>query len=365
MQKGAVLNSKIRVGFIGTGWPGRVQIAAFKHAGLTAAGICSGKIENARRIARQHDIPEVYDDWRAMIAAENIDLVSIVTPTWLHSEIAIAALQAGKQVLCEAPTLTVAEAESMLATAKLYPGQLALIDYELRYTPQRQKILELLNGQVLGKITSLHLNYCFGWNLDGSNPWHWENDLESGGGVLNLVGGHLLDQARWFAGPIEKLTAQFTTLHQSRPVANSRAHKPVSGDDQANLLLQFSNGAQGTLTISAVHPDSASEGLRTIIHGENGSLLLDRNETLWRLEKDGNRAAFDIPDAAQDVIPAEEKSAFAYGTYHLGREIKMLLSDPENPPGHVATFHDGLLAQMAIAAARRSAVENTWETIEH
>ena len=183
--------------------------------------------------------------------------------------------------------------------------------------------------------------------------------------MLNLVGGHLLDQAHWFAGPIEKLTAQFTTLHQSRPVANSREHKPVSGDDQANLLLQFSNGAQGTLTISAVHPDSASEGLRTVIHGENGSLLLDRNETLWRLEKDGKRAAFDIPDAAKDVIPSEEQSAFAYGTYHLGGAIKTLLSDPENPASYVATFHDGLLAQKAIAAARRSVEEDTWEAIEY
>ena len=117
-----------------------MQIAAFKNAGLLAQGICSGKVANAQRIASQHDIPEIYEDWRAMIAAENIDLVSIVTPTWLHSEIAIAALQAGKHVLCEAPTLTVAEAERMLATAKLYPDQLALIDYELRYTPQRQRL---------------------------------------------------------------------------------------------------------------------------------------------------------------------------------------------------------------------------------
>ncbi len=357
------MNTKIRVGFIGTGWPGRVQIAAFKSAGLNVQGICSGKIDNARRIARQHHIPEVHDDWRALIASENIDLVSIVTPTWLHCEIAIAALRAGKHVLCEAPALTVAEAESMLATAKLYPNQLALIDYELRYTPQRRKIAELLNEQALGEITSLHLNYCFGWNLDGSTPWHWENDLESGGGVLNLVGGHLLDQARWFAGPIEKLTAQFTTLHQSRPVANSQEQRLVSGDDQANLFLQFSNGARGTLTISAVHPDGASEGLSTIIHGEKGSLLLDSSETLWRLEKDGKRAAFDITDGARDVIPPEEQSAFAYGTYHLGVEIKKLLSDPENLPGHIATFHDGLLAQKAIAAARRSALEKTWENI--
>ncbi len=359
------MDSKIRVGFIGSGWPGRVQIAAFKNAGLSAQGICSGKIENARRIARQHDIPEVHEDWQALIASENIDLVSIVTPTWLHSEIAIAALQAGKHVLCEAPTLTVVEAESMLATAKKYPNQLALIDYELRYTPQRQKIVELLNAQALGEITSLHLSYNFGWNLDGSNPWHWENDLESGGGVLNLVGGHLLDQARWFAGPIEKLTAQFTTLHRSRPVANSRDHRTVSGDDQANLLLQFQNGAQGTLRISAVHPEVASEGLRTVIHGEKSSLLLDSNETLWHLEKDGNRVAFDIADGAKDVIPSEEQSAFAYGTYHLGREIKKMFSDPENLPGHAATFHDGLLAQKAIAAARRSAAKKTWEYVPH
>ncbi len=357
-------HQEIRVGFIGTGWPDRVQIHAFKKAGLIAQGICSGQMENARRVSKQHDIPEVYKNWESLIASENIDLVSIVTPTWLHSQIAIAALKAGKHVLCEAPTLTVNESKDMVEAAKAYPNQLALIDYELRYTPQRRKIYELLNSGKLGRLISIELNYRFGWSLDSNGPWNWEYDLDSGGGVLNLVGGHLLDQARWLVGSIEKLTAQFFTLHDSRSTAKSKENKTVTGDDHVTLLMQFENNITGTLTASAVHAESNSSGLTMMIHGTRGSLTVDKHEDLWLLDKNGKLQLLAISDPSRELLLKDQQSAFAYGTYHLACEIKRILNSGHKPSSYIATFYDGFMAQKAIEAARRSAQNNEWKYVE-
>ena len=131
----------LRVGFIGTGWTERVQIPTFRVGGLTAQAITSGHVENAERVASALEIPEVHASWEALIASENVDIVSIVTPPALHREIAVAALQAGKHVICEKPTaLNMDKAEAMLAAAKAAPQQLAIIDHELRFHPQRRQI---------------------------------------------------------------------------------------------------------------------------------------------------------------------------------------------------------------------------------
>lgn len=353
-----------RVGFVGTGWPDRVQIQAFRNAGLVPQGICSGQIRNAKRIAEKHNIPEIYDSWEALICSETIDLVSIATPTWLHHKIAIAALKAGKHVVCEAPTLTVEEAKEMSEVAKAHPNQLALIDYELRYTPQRQKMHQLIDSGKLGTLISIQLNYLFDWNLDSTLFWNWENDLESGGGVLNLVGGHLLDQTRWFCGSIEKLTAQFLTVYDSRTVESSNGKKAVTGDDQVTILLQSKNGVRGILTASAVHPDKNSSGLTAMIHASEGGLMIDKNEELWQFDKNGNPQQEIIADSSRKIVPQEVQSAFAYGTYHFANELKRVLVEGEKPSPDFATFYDGLIAQKAIEAARRSAKNASWEYVE-
>src|SRR3954470_5323721 len=121
------LQSGVRVGFIGTGWTERIQIPCYQLAGLIPQAICSSKPENAQRVAAKMGIPQVYNSWQELIYADTVDLVSIVTPPHLHAEISIAALRAGKHVICEKPTaLSVAEAENMFAAAQASPNQLAI-----------------------------------------------------------------------------------------------------------------------------------------------------------------------------------------------------------------------------------------------
>ena len=245
----------LRVGFIGAGWTDRVQIPAFKLGGLTAQAIASGVPDNARRVAARHGIPEVCATWQELVASDNVDIVSICTPPNLHGEIAGAALHAGKHVICEKPTaLNVAEAEAMLAAAQAAPGQLAIVDHQLRFHPQRRHLRQLIKDGYVGSVLHIHLDWLGGERLKPDLPWNWWCDAEKGGGMLGATGSHLLDLARWLLGRIDALTAQFQIGHLYRADPATNSSRSVTADDHAQLLLRFANGARGSVTASGSPP---------------------------------------------------------------------------------------------------------------
>ncbi|MCB0160984.1 MAG: Gfo/Idh/MocA family oxidoreductase, partial [Caldilineaceae bacterium] len=278
----------LRVGFIGTGWTDRVQIPIFRMSGLTIQAVSSGNPANAQRVAAAHDIPEVYDDWRALIASDTVDLVSVVTPPALHREIAVAALQAGKHVISEKPTaLNTAEAEAMLAAAQAAPEQLAIIDHELRFDPARLHLRQLVKNGYVGTVLNIHLARLGSERLDPTQPWTWWSDAAQGGGMLNALGSHLLDLARWLGGRIDTMTAQLKTGHLYRPAADGDGELPVSADEHARLLLQFASGAAGSITVSGLTP--GGYGMTVEVVGTHGALRIDNQNQLWGMEGEGLR----------------------------------------------------------------------------
>jgi predicted dehydrogenase len=207
----------LRVGFVGSGWSDRVQIPVFRLGGLKPHAIASAHRANAERVAATHHLPEVYDDWQALVTSDSVEIVSICTPPDLHAEIAVAALAAGKHVICEKPTaLSVAEAEAMLAAAQAAPGQLAIMDHELRFHPQRLHMRQLIKEGYIGSVLQARFDRLGSERLDPKQPWSWGNDAARGGGMLGALGSHLLDLARWMIGRIESLTAQIQIGHLYR-----------------------------------------------------------------------------------------------------------------------------------------------------
>ena len=131
-------DKSVRIGIIGAGFARTTQIPGFKNCeGAQIVAIASAHRERAEEVAREFDIPNVEDDWRGVVAREDVDLVSIVTPVVTHCEMTLAALDAGKAVLCEKPmAMNADEARRMMERAK-EKGVLALIDHELRFLPGR------------------------------------------------------------------------------------------------------------------------------------------------------------------------------------------------------------------------------------
>lgn len=355
----------LRVGFIGSGWPDRVQIPVFRLGGLTPQAIASARRENAERVAAAHELPQVFDTWQELVASDSVDIVSISTPPHLHAEIAAAALEVGKHVICEKPTaLDVNEAEKMLAAAQAAPEQLAIMDHELRFHPQRLHMRQLIKEGYVGSILQARFDRLGSERLDPNQPWSWWSDASYGGGMLGALGSHLVDLARWMIGRIESLTAQTQIGHLFRTDPRNGAQRQVTADDHADLLLRFANGAMGKITVSGLTP--GGYGMSILVVGTDGALMLDNQDQLYGM-KDGYPSGSWEPIRPKQALPAVEglpnQGAFTVGSYYMAQTLAMSLSMGETLIDDAASFYDGLVVQRVLDAARRAHQLKTWETL--
>jgi predicted dehydrogenase len=355
-------NSGLRVGFIGSGWTDSTQIPTFRLGGLTPQAIASANPAKARAVAKKHGVPEVYDSWQALVASENVDIVSICTPPHLHKQIAVAALQAGKHVISEKPTaLNVSEAEAMLAAAQAAPDQLAIVDHELRFHPQRMQMRQMIREGYVGSVLHAEFDRLGSERLDPNLPWNWWCDVDQGGGMLNALGSHLLDLARWMVGRIETLTAQLQIGHLHRTDAAGSVRQ-VTADDHAQLLLRFANGAHGTITVSGLTP--GGWGMSILVVGTDGVLKLDNQDQLWGMRGSahpgGEWEAIRPRHAPPNIAELPNQRAFGVGTYFMAQMLAMSLPMGEVMLDDAASFYDGLVVQRALDAARAAHQNGAW-----
>ena len=355
----------LRVGFVGSGWSDRVQIPVFRLGGLTPQAIASASPEHAQRVAAAHQLPETHTTWQELIASPTVDIVSVCTPPHLHAEIAIAALAAGKHVICEKPTaLNVAEAEAMLAAAQAAPERLAIMDHELRFHPQRLHMRQLIKEGYIGSVLQSRFDRLGSERLDPQQPWNWWSDIARGGGMLGALGSHLIDLARWMIGRIEALTAQLQTGHLYRTDPPSSFQRQVTADDHADLLLRFGNGALGAITVSGITP--GGYGMSILVVGTDGALKLDSQDQLFGMkgvypggEWEPIRPKTNLPA----VVGLPNQGAFAVGSYYLAQTLALSLPMGETLLADAASFYDGLVVQRALDAARSAHQTGAWHTL--
>ncbi|HEV7919601.1 MAG TPA: Gfo/Idh/MocA family oxidoreductase [Thermoanaerobaculia bacterium] len=326
----------VRIGIVGAGWGARVQAPAFREAGLEVVAVAGSR-----------------DDWRALVNSPEVDLITITTPPSEHREMAIAALAAGKHVLCEKPTaLDAGEAEAMLAAAREHPEQLALIDHELRFLPSFRAARERI-GELDG-VRYVEVRYSSPGRGDRTRGWNWWSDAQRGGGVLGAVGSHLIDATRYLVDEVESVQAMLATVIAERPFDGGM--RKVTSDDFASLSLRLRGGAAAAMTISAV-AGGADEPTTITIHGERGAFRLVGEELLFakRGESFARIAGNDMADRPGN----SPGGAFGTGTLLLGQALKAALDDGDRDAlKPAATFEDGLAQQQVLDAARRSAAND-------
>src|SRR3989442_498918 len=247
-----------RVGIIGRGWGERSQAPNFRDAGLDVVAIAG------------------HADWRKVLDS-NADLVAIVTPPSTHLEIAKAALDAGKHVICEKPTaLNAAQAEQLVAAARAHPKQIAIIDHELRFLPSFRAARERIGE--LGAIRYAEVRYASPSRGDRSRPWNWWSDASQGGGAWGAVGSHFVDALRYLGCEIEAVQAELATI------IAERSGKKVTADDFAAVHLRLRGGTLAAMTFSAV-ASGPDEPTMLTLHGESGAFRLTGEELLFAQPK--------------------------------------------------------------------------------
>lgn len=340
-----------RIGIVGTGWGARVQVPTFREAGLDVVAIAGFHRNKTQQLADELGV-RAHDDWHELVRARDVDLVSIVTPPSEHREMVLAALEAGKHVLCEKPTaLTALEAEHMLAAAKMHPDRVTLVDHELRFLPSWRDARARMHE--IGAIRYVEVRYSSPARGDRNRAWNWWSDASRGGGVWGAVGSHFVDALRYFGMEIEAARGVMGTIIDRRPFGD--ATRDVTSDDFASVQLRIRGGAYAVLQFSAVAAGPDEVATMTI-HGENGAMRFIGEEVL--LSQKGSTFSRIAGGPLEQRPGNSPGGAFGSGTLHLGRALRDALDDGNRDAlAPAATFEDGLRQQRVLDAARKSSAD--------
>lgn len=332
----------LRVGIVGTGFGARVQVPGFRAAGFEVTAICSAHPDRARAAAEQAGIPAAVDTVNELVDRDDVDVVCVSSPPTLHREHTLAALAAGKHVICEKPMARDArEAREMLATAER-AGVVHAIDHEFRYAPARSKVKELLEANAIGDVRLALVMEMTGMLVDPARPrQEWWLRRDRAGGLLGAIGSHWIDSIIWWLGAVDRVSSELGISAQTRPTPEG-APVRVTADDTAQVLLRMSSGAIATIQLSsAVHHPSR----RVILYGSDGTLVLGGDGRVLLARGSG---------ALGEILPAgTTDGAFP----ELARRVREHIE--AGPTGKAdarhPTFADGLRVQQVMDAAYRSA----------
>ncbi len=350
----------VKVAIIGTGWGTRIQVPAFRHVGVEVVGLWARSEEKAKQTASEHSIPFATSDYKALLARKEIDLVSVVTPPHLHADIAIAALEAGKHVLCEKPTaFNAKEAQAMFDAAKKHPKSIALIDHELRFNPTRQKMKKLIAEGYVGDVYHVESTVLSATMLNPKRLWNWWMEKDKGGGLWGAAGSHAIDALTWLLGRrVISIDATLRTFIKERLDAQGKMRMTTS-DDYCLAKMKFEGDISGTMQLSAV--TTGVSGNRVLVVGSKGSLLFE-GERLTGYRTDSTAPESLTVEVSNDGIPDVLKSSeFPRYTITIAQALKTAIESGDHSSlAPAATFKDGLYVQKVLDAGYESSERNVW-----
>lgn len=340
---------KLRVGVIGTGFGASVQLPAFRaHPRVEVVAVASGQPGKARTVADRFGVRHAFARYDELVAAD-LDLVSITTPPFLHHAMALAAVAAGRHVLCEKPmALSAGEAAAMVAAAE-QARIVHLIDHELRFNPNRRKVKALIAEGFVGRPRHVLVTQVGPGRADPNRPWGWWYDASRGGGLLGALGSHQIDLLRYWLGAIDAASGVGETFIAARPSPDGGGRRAVTADDFTTFALRFTSGAVATVVLSAVtaHP----RGPRLEVWGDEGTLALDESERLWGARRGREMEDLSEPETATPPPGMDYVPLWGLAFVRLVDHLVTALLDA-GPVAPAATFRDGLAVQQAMETIR-------------
>jgi predicted dehydrogenase len=289
------MSKPLNLGMIGYGFMGRAHSNAYTMAGHlfdlprqpVLKAVCARDAEKAKAFADKWGYESVETDWKKLLARKDIDAVDICTPNNLHKEIAIAAAQAGKAILCEKPlAMNVAEGEEMCAAVEK-AGVPNIVWYNYRRIPAVTFAKQLIDEGKLGRIFHYRAKFLQDWTISADLPQGgaalWRLDAAAAGsGVTGDLLAHCIDTAIWLNGGIKTVNAMTETYVKERKHNQKGKVEKVGNDDPSAILARFGNGSLATF--ESTRYARGHKALYTFeINGENASIFWDLHD-LHRLQ---------------------------------------------------------------------------------
>ncbi|WP_367319804.1 Gfo/Idh/MocA family protein [Streptomyces sp. HUAS ZL42] len=379
----------LRVGMVGYAFMGAAHSQGWRTVGRVfdlprrpvLAVICGRDATAVRAAADRHGWAATETDWRALITRDDVDLVDICTPGDSHAEIALAALAAGKHVLCEKPLAnTVEEAEVMARAAEeaQNSGQLAMVGFNYRRVPATALARRMVAEGRLGTLRHVRVTYLQDWLVDPEFPLTWRLRKElAGSGSLGDLGAHIVDLAQYLAGErLAGVSALTETFVRERPLpvgatsglsaVSAAGTGTVTVDDAALFTGRFASGALASFEATR-YATGRKNALRIELNGERGSLAFDleRLNELWFHDgtEPGTHAGFRrilVTEPDHPYLdawwPPGHGLGYEHTFVHQARDLVHAVAEGRRPE---PSFADGLQVQRVLAAVEESAEKNS------
>jgi predicted dehydrogenase len=384
----------MNVAMIGGGFMGKAHAMAYASMPMffwPAPAIPYRKVvvdvtDAMAEVARdRYGFDEASSDWRAVIARPDIDVIDICTPNNAHAEIAIAAAEAGKHIICEKPLArTVQEARAMAAAVKK-AGVIHMVAFNYRRTPAVALAKKYIEEGRIGKILNFRGTYLQDWSADPDGPLSWRFQKKiAGSGTVGDIATHVVDLAHYLVGPIDTVNAITTTYNKTRPLQQGGVDKlgasekasgdvergEVDVDDEVISMLRFENGAIGSLEATR-NAYGRNNFITLEIHGTKGSIHFNYER------RDELQVMFaDDPADSRGFRTVYTGPAHPYGNSlwpipGLGigySETKIVechdffaaIASRKQPSPN---FEDGLLTELVADALIRSGETGAWERV--
>jgi predicted dehydrogenase len=384
---------ELGVGMVGYAFMGAVHSQAWRTAGRffdlplapSLTVLCGRDPVSVRSAAERMGWASTETDWRALLVRDDVHLVDICTPGDTHAEIAIAALEAGKHVLCEKPLAnTVEEAEAMVAAAAAAEarGVRSMVAFNYRRVPAIALARRLVAQGRLGTIHRVRAQYLQDWIVDPSFPLVWRLQKDrAGSGALGDIGAHIIDLAQHVSGmSITGVSGLTETFIKERPLPQAAAGLAASGgagtgavtvDDAALFMARFDSGALGSFEATRF-ASGRKNAVRLEVNGSEGSLSFDF-ESMNELQfhdhtEDAETAGFRRILVTEPTHPYTEAwwppgHGLGYEHTFVHEMVDLVRALGEGRPPE-PSFADGLQVQRVMAAVERSASRGSaWETV--
>ena len=378
------------VGMIGYAFMGALHSQAWRTlphvydlgANVEMRAICGRNTEAVTAAAGRLGWQSAETDWRAVLARNDIDIVDICTPGDSHEEIAVAALAAGKHVLCEKPLAnSVAEAERMAEAAATASGK-SMVGFSYRRVPAVTYAQQLVARGRLGRIFHVRAIYLQDWIVDPEFPLVWRLQKEiAGSGALGDIGAHIIDMAQFITGSsITGVSGLLETFVNERPLVGeaqllhataSEERGRVTVDDAALFQALFDNGSVGSFEATRF-ANGRRNGLEIEVNGSLGSLRFDfqsANELLvydHRVDaKDAGWTRISVTQPDHPYMsawwPPGHLIGYEHSFTHQFRDfVDAIVHDGDPRP----SFADGLQVQRVLDAVETSAAtQSLWTTV--
>ncbi len=366
----------IGVGMIGQAFMGKAHSNAWKKmpyifwpppAIPELVKICGQNEQNLRESAKRYGYSSYTTDWKNLIEDDRVQIVDNGTPNYLHAEPSIEAAKAGKHIICEKPLArNAAEAKKMRDAALKYNVR-NICCFNYRVVPAVVLAKNLIADGKLGKIFHFRARYLQEWITDPGFPMIWRLRKEQcGSGALGDLGSHVIDLGRFLCGEIASVMAVTTTFIKERLDESTGKKEKVDVDDAMASVVEFKNGAIGTIEASRFCP--GRKNYNTIeINGEKGSIWWDLENmnnlwVYWKEEEPSDTRGFHCINVTESYHPYYDKwwphghiigweNTFVHLAYNM---VDAVINNIKLEP-YIATFEDGYRNNVICDAIAESA----------